>query len=172
MRGLAGWLDAETMRLMGLALLHFLWQGVAIAAAAFMGMSLVRRASAKYVVAVAMLALMVAAPAVTYLVLAKGREAASVSGKEVPARTATSPRIAPAVPAAANATYFSAAVEADRASSIYLLWFVEAWFVGVVLLSLRPAAGFFLIGRLRLKKGAPSAARCGRAAWNCNGGWD
>ncbi len=66
MRGLAGWLDAETMRLMGLALLHFLWQGVAIAAAAFMGMSLARRASAKYVVAVAMLALMVAAPAVTY----------------------------------------------------------------------------------------------------------
>jgi beta-lactamase regulating signal transducer with metallopeptidase domain/uncharacterized protein YnzC (UPF0291/DUF896 family) len=163
MRGLAGWLDAETMRLMGLALLHFLWQGVAIAAAAFMGMSLARRASAKYVVAVAMLALMVAAPAVTYLVLAKGHEAASVSRKAAPLRTASAPRIAPSAPAA-NVTHFSGAVEAKKTSSIYLLWFVELWFAGVVLLSLRPAAGFFLIGRLRMKKGAPISgalrARC------------
>jgi hypothetical protein len=35
------------------------------------------------------------------------------------------------------------------------LWFVEAWFVGVVLLSLRPAAGFLLIERMRIKKGMP-----------------
>ena len=142
MRGLAGWLDAETMRLMGLALLHFLWQGVAIAAAAFMGMSLARRASAKYLVAVAMLALMVAAPAVTYLALAKGREAASVSGREAAARTASSPSNC-AGSACCEAAYFSGAVEAEKTSSIYLLWFVELWFVGVVLLSLRPAAGFF-----------------------------
>ena len=111
MRGLAGWLDAGTMRLVGLALLHFLWQGVALAAAAFMGMSLARRASAKYLVAVAMLALMVAAPAVTYLVLAKGHAVDSVSGKEVPSRTASSPGIAPAAPAASG-KYFSSAVEA------------------------------------------------------------
>jgi len=102
---------------------------------------------------------------VTYLVLAKGREAASASGKVVPARTASS-GIALAAPAAtvANGTYFSGTAEAERTSSIYLLWFVELWFVGVVLLSLRPAAGFFLIGRLQWKKGVPVSgalrARC------------
>jgi beta-lactamase regulating signal transducer with metallopeptidase domain len=162
MRGLAGWLDAETMRIMGLALLHFLWQGAAIAAAAFLGMSLARRASAKYVVAVFMLALMVAAPAVTYLVLANGHPVSSVSSKTAPLKAASSAGIAPAM-APANVTYFSSAVEAEK-TSIYLLWFVELWFVGVVLLSLRPAAGFVLIGRLRFKKGAPVSgalrARC------------
>ena len=45
MRDFAGWVNAETMRLIGMALLHFLWQGVAIAAAAFTGMTLVRRAN-------------------------------------------------------------------------------------------------------------------------------
>src|ERR1700674_4057753 len=71
MSGFAGWVTAETVRLIGLTLLHFLWQGIAIAAAAFAGMTVVRRASAKYLVAVVMLALMVAAPAVTFLVLAE-----------------------------------------------------------------------------------------------------
>ena len=37
MREFAGWVNAETMRLIGMALLHFLWQGVAIAAAALRG---------------------------------------------------------------------------------------------------------------------------------------
>jgi hypothetical protein len=32
---------------------------------------------------------------------------------------------------------------------------VEAWFLGVLLLSLRPAAGFLLIEQMRIKKGAP-----------------
>src|ERR1700731_3613728 len=67
MRGFAGWVTAETVRLIGLTLLHFLWQGIAIAAAAFAAMTVVRRASAKYLVAVVMLA----APAVTFLVLSE-----------------------------------------------------------------------------------------------------
>src|ERR1700680_3830291 len=71
MRDFAVWVNAETMRLIGLALLHFLWQGAAIAAAAFTGMTLMRRAAGKYVVAVVMLALMMASPLITFLVLAQ-----------------------------------------------------------------------------------------------------
>jgi hypothetical protein len=71
MSDFGGWLNAETMRLIGIALLHFLWQGVAIAAAAFMVMTLVRRAAGKYVVAVGMLAVMLASPVITFLLLAQ-----------------------------------------------------------------------------------------------------
>src|ERR1700730_13081262 len=78
MRNLFDSVNAETIRLIGMALLHFVWQGVAIAAAAFTGMTLVRRAAGKYVVAVAMLALMMASPVTTFLVLAQ-RQAASVT---------------------------------------------------------------------------------------------
>jgi beta-lactamase regulating signal transducer with metallopeptidase domain len=154
MRDFARWVNTETMRLIGMALLHFLWQGVAIAAAAFMGMTLVRRAAAKYVVSVAMLALMMASPVITFLLLAQRHD--------MPVPTASATRlINPAPPQFAAmpsgpAQFFKlGTADSNKDSSIYLLWFVEAWFLGVVLLSLRPAAGFLLIERMRIKKGAP-----------------
>ena len=79
MRGFAGWVTADTVRLIGLTLLHFLWQGIAIAAAAFAGMTVMRRASTKYLMAVLMMALMVAAPAVTFSVLAERTATALVT---------------------------------------------------------------------------------------------
>jgi len=153
MRAFAGWVNAETMRLIGMALLHFLWQGVAIAAAAFTGMTLVRRAASKYVVAVAMLALMMASPVITFLVLTQKHD--------VQVTTASATGLSAAKPESAaisseTAQFFSlGSADAGRGSSIYLLWFVEGWFLGVVVLSLRPAAGFLLIERMRIKKGAP-----------------
>lgn len=154
MTRLAGWVNPETMRLMGMALLHFLWQGVAIAAAAFVAMSMVRRASAKYVAAVAMLGMMVAAPPLTFMVLKRKQESSRPT--VVVANVADAPR-AEVVAGTAPAKQIFDLEFADtrNPSSIYLLWFVEVWFVGVVLLSLRPAAGFFLIERLRFKKGKP-----------------
>lgn len=164
MTGMGGWASPETMRLVGMALLHFLWQGAAIAAAAFLAMSLVRRASAKYLVGVAMLAAMVAAPAVTFVVLEQRHVAAATvagfGGMAGAGRAliygGTSHVVNAAIASNASDTkmFFGAGTSAAEAeSSIYLLWFVEAWFIGVVLLSLRPAAGFFLVERLRLKKG-------------------
>ena len=146
------------MRLMGMALLHFLWQGAAIAAVAFMGWFGAARVGEIFG-RVAMLALMVAAPAVTLLgagkAAAKRRVFPSIKRRR---GTATSPGIVATEPVASG-SYFSGAVEAEKTSSVYLLWFVELWFLGVVLLSLRPAAGFFLIGRLRLKKATPMSGR-------------
>ena len=139
-------------------------------------MSLVRRASAKYLVGVAMLAAMVAAPAVTFLVLEQRHEAAAAvagfGGMAGAGRALIYGGTSHVVNAASAANAANAAKllfgagtsAAETESSIYLLWFVEAWFLGVVLLSLRPAAGFFLIERLRLKKGNAVAgalrARC------------
>jgi beta-lactamase regulating signal transducer with metallopeptidase domain len=162
----AGWLNAETMKLMGMALLHFLWQGLAIGAMAFLGMATVRRAAGRYVVGVAMLAAMVMAPVVTVMVLAK-RQADSGAGSGALSGTAEQGRrhqIAMGASTSSAVHLDMAGPEADRASSIYLLWMVQAWFVGVVLLSLRPAAGFLLIERMRLKHGSPVSgtllARC------------
>ncbi len=152
MTGFGGWLNAETMRLVGLALLHFLWQGAAIAALAFLAMSMVRRAAARYVVGVAMLALMVAAPAVTFSVLARRHEPVVAVVSAARMSKARQGDVA-AISRAPGLALTPSAGDAGADSSIYLLWFVEAWFLGVVLLSLRPAAGFFLIERLRMKKG-------------------
>jgi beta-lactamase regulating signal transducer with metallopeptidase domain len=150
----AGWVSPETMRLMGMSLLHFLWQGLAIAAAAFVAMSMVRRASAKYVVAVTMLAVMVAAPVLTFVVLMRQEESARAMVKVANAADSPSAEIMAAA-APANQILDLKFADTRNPSSIYLLWFVEVWFVGVVLLSLRPAAGFFLIERLRIRKGTP-----------------
>ena len=152
MSGFAGWVTADTVRLIGLTLLHFLWQGIAIAAAAFAGMTVMRRASTKYLMAVLMMALMVAAPAVTFSVLAE-RTATALATDALRGLSKTGQsQIATLVATTQVLNLGSAATE--KASSIYLLWFVEAWFGGVLLLSLRPAAGFLLIERMRIKKGA------------------
>jgi beta-lactamase regulating signal transducer with metallopeptidase domain/uncharacterized protein YnzC (UPF0291/DUF896 family) len=151
MTGFTDWVNPETMRLMGMALLHFLWQGVAIAAVAFTAMNLLSRASTKYLVAVTMLALMVAAPAVTFIVLAQRHEPATVTAGTAWLLSAARTEIATA-DAATSQIFNLGAPDSETGSAPYLLWFVEAWFLGVVLLSLRPAAGFFLIERLRLKK--------------------
>ncbi len=162
MRGFAGLVNAETVRLIGLTLLHFLWQGIAIAAAAFGGMTVARRASAKYLVAVVMLAVMVAAPAVTFSVLAERPVTPSAAHETAGSSKTRQPQTATLAVTAQSSNFGSEPME--KASSIYLLWFVEAWFGGVLLLSLRPAAGFLLIERMRIKKGAPVTkvlhARC------------
>jgi beta-lactamase regulating signal transducer with metallopeptidase domain len=153
MRGFAGWVTPEAVRLIGLTLLHFLWQGIAIAAAAFAGMTVMRRASAKYLVAVVMLVMMVAAPAVTLSVLAERPVTASATDETAGLSRTGQPQVATL--AATTQTFNFGSAPTEKASSIYLLWFVEAWFGGVLLLSLRPAAGFVLIERMRIKKGAP-----------------
>src|ERR1700722_8432350 len=162
MSGFASWVTGDTVRLIGLTLLHFLWQGIAIAAAALAGMTVMRRASTKYLMAVVMMALMVAAPAVTFSVLA-ARPATALARDPLAGLSKTGqPQIATLL-ATTQILNFGAA-PTEKASSIYLLWLVEAWFGGVLLLSLRPAAGFFLIERMRIKKGAPVTrvlhARC------------
>jgi beta-lactamase regulating signal transducer with metallopeptidase domain len=153
MRDFAVWVNAETMRLIGLALLHFLWQGAAIAAAAFTGITLMRRAAGKYVVAVVMLALMMASPLITFLVLAQKHDVRVTTAS--PAGSSVAKPVSAAISSATAQFFNLGSPDAGRGSSIYLLWLVEGWFLGVMLLSLRPAAGFLLLERMQIKKGVP-----------------
>ena len=162
MNGIAGWITPETMRWMGISLLHFLWQGAAIAAVGFLAMSAARRASTKHAIGVAALVAMMAAPTMTFWVLRQRSTAVSATRFDVGPYSSTSSMRA-SVAAGPTAPMSLAPGEistrlgsgAETKSSMYLLWFVEVWFLGVMLLSLRPAAGFLLIERLRLKQGRP-----------------
>jgi len=143
---LISWLSPATFRLLALSLLHFLWQGAALAALAYVLMALCRSAAARYAAGVTTLGLMMAAPVGTFLML-RSQEQVSTrvtsEGAEIrPASTAslTGLSLAKSTPNQAEST------------PPYFLWLVELWFAGVVLLSLRSAGGILLVERLRRKE--------------------
>ena len=145
----ADWLSPATLRLLALALLHFLWQGAALAALAYVLMALCRSAATRYAIAVAMLILMVSAPATTLLVLRAHEKA------ETPLNTAEGVTMSPG-----HAVSFPPEAAIPRSipqetTSAYFLWLVEAWFAGVMLLSLRSAGGFLVVARLRRRESTP-----------------
>lgn len=122
------WLMQTWVQKLGWTLLHFLWQGSAIAVLyAIVGRLAARRLSpqGRYVLACATLSAMTAAPLVTLLVLSN--EAAAQLGTPHTAwwniSAAASPRLLPAI--------------------------VLLWFAGVLLFSIRLFAGLRLTRRLR-----------------------
>jgi beta-lactamase regulating signal transducer with metallopeptidase domain len=146
MMHLTDWLSPLTLRLLALALLHFLWQGAALAALAYVVMGLCRSASARYAVGVATLVLMFAAPIGTFFNLrTQSQDTPQIAAADnfaVPASTAILGRLKHTTQSPENAP-------------AYFLWLVEAWFAGVVLLSLRSAGGFLLVEHLRRKESTP-----------------
>jgi beta-lactamase regulating signal transducer with metallopeptidase domain len=143
---LAHLLSPETMRIVAFTLLHFLWQGAALAAVAYVGSSLLRSASARYAFSVAVLVLMLTAPAATFLVL----------NSQPPAATATTSNTGGTALASESSTYRTTATQKSpvpsRQAPDYFFLLVELWFAGVVLFSLRSAGGFFVVERLRRKE--------------------
>jgi beta-lactamase regulating signal transducer with metallopeptidase domain len=141
---LADCLSPATLRLLALALLHFLWQGAALAALAYVVMALCRSAAARYALAVVTMILMVAAPIGTFLVLEARAQA------ETPPSAIGSVVVSPAQTVSfVLGTHKSVPEEPTPA---YFLWLVEAWFAGVMLLSLRSAGGFLVVERLRRRE--------------------
>src|SRR6266566_3324624 len=66
MTSLANWTSPELLRTLGWTLLHFVWQGAALAAVFAVAIALCRSASARYAVAAGTLVLMMASPVVTF----------------------------------------------------------------------------------------------------------
>jgi beta-lactamase regulating signal transducer with metallopeptidase domain len=144
----ANWISPEMLRTLGWTLLHFVWQGAGLAALFAVVAAVCRSASARYALAVSVLALMVASPLVTFSWLYSqtipavrtGAEGASTwAGTSTQNATALSGSSAPALAARAE-------------QSMGMLWLVEGWFLGVLLLSLRTAGGLILIERMRRKE--------------------
>ncbi len=150
MNAFARLLAPDVLRTLGLSLLHFVWQGAALAALAAAALSASRKASTRYAIAVAALVLMVSAPAITYFVLHNATPTVAAS-TQIPG-----PAVARLVKFAAQNV--PAANQSRFLSSTLLTAFVELWFVGVLLFSLRTAGGFFLVARLRRRDSKPMSA--------------
>jgi beta-lactamase regulating signal transducer with metallopeptidase domain len=140
------WLSPTIMHSLGWALLHFLWQGIAVAAVAGAGMALCRRASARYALAVGALVLMLVAPAATFLFY---MDAAPVAASVVKSSSAVAPALSAPRLAGANEP---SRISGSGLSPEVLPWMVEAWLVGVALFSLRSAGGFLLLERERRRQ--------------------
>jgi beta-lactamase regulating signal transducer with metallopeptidase domain len=150
MTSLTNWLSPSAMHSLGWTLLHFLWQGTAVAALAAVLMTLCRRSSARYLVAVSALVFMLAAPVATFFFLRSSSVAAPVTSSVVETKP-TSPNSV----VARN----SAGISRLSPSLDALPWLVEAWLLGVAFFSLRSAGGFLLLERERRKQSTSASDR-------------
>jgi beta-lactamase regulating signal transducer with metallopeptidase domain len=160
MSNLASWISPEILRTLGWTLLHFIWQGAGLAALFAVACAVCRSAVARYALAVGTLALMMALPVVTFTWLrAQANPAVRNGAGGASAWVGTSTQNATALPGS-----HAPVAESRSEQPVALLWFVEVWFLGVLLLSLRTAGGLLLIERMRRKEiqpvGAALLARC------------
>src|SRR2546430_2186722 len=160
MSSFANWISPEILGTLGWTLLHFLWQGAGLAALFAVAAAVCRSASARYALAVGALVLMMVSPVVTFTWLKAQPNPVVSTGAEG------------ALTWARSSTHHATALSGSRApvaesgagQATGMLWLVEAWFLGVLLLSLRTAGGLILIERMRRKEikavGAELYARC------------
>jgi beta-lactamase regulating signal transducer with metallopeptidase domain/sporulation protein YlmC with PRC-barrel domain len=139
MNTFATWFTPDVLRILGLSLLHFLWQGAVLAALAAASMAVVGKASTRYALAIGALLAMVVAPVFTYVALRQSS----------PVFTAAVQNSAPAIAVNLASRRIATSAQSSFVSGSLLTTFVELWFVGVLLFSLRTAGGFFLVARLR-----------------------
>jgi len=150
MTTLSNWLSPSAMHSLGWTLLHFLWQGTAVAALAAVLMTFCRNASTRYALAVCGLVLMLAAPVATFFFLTSSRQALHAESTAAEPRAAVVNNVA---------TESSSGLSRLSPSLDALPWLVEAWLLGVAFFSLRSAGGFVLLERERRKQSTAVSAR-------------
>jgi len=151
MTTLAYGISPELLLALGWTLLHFVWQGAALAALFAVANTVSRQATTRYALAVITLVLMMAAPVITFTALTRQKDPAASYGAQRASASTAKPVQGVSVAARPSAP----APETPASQPAAILWFVEAWFLGVVLLSLRTAGGLFLIERMRRKELRP-----------------
>ena len=151
MRILAHGISPELLQALGWTLLHFVWQGAALAALFAVTNALCRRATTRYALAVMALALMMAAPLITLAGLMRQNDPAVRYG----APGAFALAVKPVEDRSLAAGPLAPARETPARQPAEILWCVEAWFLGVLLLSLRTAGGLFLVEKMRRSEMRP-----------------
>ena len=148
---LMNWVSPSAMQSLGWALLHFLWQGTALAALAAAAMALCRRASTRYLVGVGALVLMLLAPVATFFFYSQQHSGVADTAKSSSPLAAAVQSFARGRVAASGSA--QRLIQSSSASSRNALpWLVEAWLLGVAFFSLRSAGGFVLLERERRKR--------------------
>jgi len=154
---LTSWLSPGLMHAVAWTLLHFLWQGAALAALAAAAMAFSSRASARYAIALSALVMMLAAPVVTLIFFGEiqfvtDRASADKEGSSSLVDLTANRSAGAVVPLARG-------VRRNLSSWNSFSWLVEAWLAGVAFFSLRSAGGFFLLERQRRKLSSNVNAR-------------
>jgi len=143
-------LSPNLMHALGWTLLHFVWQGTAIAAVAAVLSVFCRRASSRYALLVVALGVMALIPVITFLSLADfGLQRPYPSTSEAPMPTN------PENPG----MHLSQGIERLAPPRDLLPELVEVWLMGVILFSLRSAGGFLLLEHQRRKQGGEVSDR-------------
>jgi beta-lactamase regulating signal transducer with metallopeptidase domain/uncharacterized protein YnzC (UPF0291/DUF896 family) len=151
-------LSPSAMQATGWALVHFLWQGTALAALAAAAMALCRHASTRYLLGVGALVLMLLAPLATFFVCSQQHSGVADTAKSSP--LAAAQLIARDRDAASGSTQPSPSIGSSFAPSLDALpWLVEAWLLGVAFFSLRSAGGFLLLERERRRQSSVVSER-------------
>src|SRR5688572_18925230 len=145
--------STDLMTALAWSLLHFLWQGAAIAAFAAAAMQLFRASTTRYLIGILALALMCLSFGATFALLAGAPVAVGTEATaDVPA---TSPDVAPAaLPDGVVTLSFARPAEAWRDFA----WVARVWLAGVCLLALRVAGGLLLLEHLRRRSLSPLPA--------------
>src|ERR1700747_2191236 len=84
MTTLTNWISPGAMQSLGWALLHFFWQGTALAAVAAAAMVLFRKPAARYLIGIGTLGLMLLCPIATFLLYSQQRANSTESAKSSP----------------------------------------------------------------------------------------
>jgi beta-lactamase regulating signal transducer with metallopeptidase domain len=139
------WLTPSTVQAVGWTLVHFIWQGTALALIAYLALAFCRTALARYTAALITLVLMVCSPLFTFLFLEGHKDpklqVASLTGVAAAAQALlTTPVSAPG----------STALPLESLG--WLNWFVFFWCTGVLIFSMRALGGWILLERLRRTK--------------------
>src|SRR6202521_5126232 len=151
MTNFANGISPELLRGLGWTLLHFVWQEAGLAALFAVALAVCRSAAVRYALAVTTLVLMIASPVITFAWLVRQTNPAVRYGAQGSSFWVGTL----AQGAAASARSGAPAPDPRTEQPNAMLWMVEAWFLGVVLLSLRTAGGLFLIERMRRKEIKP-----------------
>jgi len=166
---LISWLSPNVMHALGWALIHSLWQGLAVAALAAVAMGFSRRPSLRYGIAVGALTLVLVMPVATLAALLKP----VIRGTQTPPAAATMPAVPSLtldVPSATGKAAAAALQSVPHHLPLFsvlspqiippaiLPWLVGAWLCGVTLFSLRFAGGFLLLEHRRRRYAAAPAS--------------
>lgn len=153
----AYWLTPETVRTLGWTLVHFVWEGAALALLLYVFLAFTRTARVRYAAGVVTLALMGLAAVVTFSLLRDHTQ---------PLDAGSAHQVITSLQVAAKLAIYTSigTVPAPLPRIDWLSCLVCAWFGGVLVFGLRALGGWLLLERLHRETREPLAgnlaARC------------